>query len=138
MPTKSSTHSLAPLSTCIDHIKLEIVINSFIKSQFNYCPLVWMFHGMVLNSNLNLIQERASRLVCKGSETEWEKLMSKTLTTHQHNLMIMLMTEIYETKQNLNRTFARVVFTETNNHYNLDKIPCNCQRQNNSIRIRQC
>ena len=62
-------HALARLSTYIDPIKLEILMNSFIKSPFNYCPLVWRFHDRVLNSKLNLIQERALRLVCKGSET---------------------------------------------------------------------
>ena len=63
-------HALARLSTYIDPIKSEILMNSFIKSQFNYCPLLWMFHDRVLNSKLNHIQERAFRLVCKGSDTE--------------------------------------------------------------------
>ena len=62
-------HALACLSTYIDPLKVEIVINSFIKLQFNYFSLVWMFHERVLNSKLSLIQERTLRLVCKGSET---------------------------------------------------------------------
>ena len=77
--------ALARSSTYIDPLKPEILINSFIQSQFNYCPLLWMFHDRVLNSKLNLIQERALRLVCTGSETECENLMKRTLTTHQHN-----------------------------------------------------
>ena len=111
-------HALARLSTYIDPLKLEILINSFIKSQFNYCPLVWMFHDRVLNSKLNLIQERALRLVCKGSETECEDLMKRALTTHQHNLQLF-MTEIYKTKHSLNPTFMRDVFAERNNQHNL-------------------
>ena len=84
--TNQNLHAVARLSTYINPIKLEILVNSFIKSQFNYRPLVWMFHDRVLNSKLNLIQERVLRLVCKGSETEYEKLMNKTFTIHQHNL----------------------------------------------------
>ena len=42
-------HALARLSTYIDSIKLEILMNSFIKSQLNHYPLVWMFHDRVLN-----------------------------------------------------------------------------------------
>ena len=61
-------HTLARLSAYIDPIKLETSMNSFIKS--NYCPLVWMFHDRMLNSTLNLIGERALRLLCKGSATE--------------------------------------------------------------------
>ena len=48
-------HALARLSTYIDPIKLEIVTKYFANSQFNYCPLVCMFHERVLNSKLNLI-----------------------------------------------------------------------------------
>ena len=102
----------------IDPIKSEILMNSFIKSQFNYCPLVWMFHDRVLNSKINRIQERALRLVCKGSDTEFEKLMKNTLTTHQHNLQL-LMIEIYKTKNNLNPSIMRDVFTEKENRYKL-------------------
>ena len=44
----------------------------------------------MLNSKLDLIQERALQVVCKGSKSEFEKLMKKTLTTHQHNLLLLL------------------------------------------------
>ena len=66
----------------------------------------------------NLIQERVSQLVCKGNKTECEKLMQKTVTTHQYNLQL-LMTEICKTKHSLNPTFIRDIFTEGNNQYNL-------------------
>ena len=113
-PTKNSMH----LSTFIDPIKLEILMNSFIKYQFNYCPPVWMFHDRVLNSKLNLIHEKELRLVCKGSEAKCEKLMNKTLTTHQDNLQL-LMIEIYKTKYSLNQTLVKDVFTERSNQCNL-------------------
>ena len=71
-------HTLACLSTYIDPIKQEMLMNSFVKSQFHYFPLVWMFHNRVLYSKLNFIQERASRLLCRGSKTECEKLMKRT------------------------------------------------------------
>ena len=67
-------HALARLSNYIDPIKSEISMNSFIRSQLNYCPLVWMFHDRATNSKLNRIHERALRLVCKDSESELEKL----------------------------------------------------------------
>ena len=104
-------HALARLSAYIDPIKLEILMNSFINLQFNYCPLVWMFHNRVLNSKLNFIQKRVLRLVCEGIETGHEKLMNKTLTTHQHNLQLQ-MTEIYKTKHRLNPSFLKGIFTE--------------------------
>ena len=77
-----------------------------------------MFHYRVLNSKLNLIQERALRLGCKGSDTECENLVKRTLTTHKHNLQL-LMIEIYKTKHSLNPTFMLEVFAERNNQHNL-------------------
>ena len=77
-----------------------------------------MFHDRVVNSKLNINKERALRLVSKGSETECEKLMNKTVDTHQNHLQL-LMIEIYKTKHSLNPTFIRDVFTERNNQYSL-------------------
>ena len=111
-------HALARLSNYIDPIKSEILMNSFIRSQFNYCPLVWMFHDRTTNSKLNRIHERALRLVCKDSESELEKLKKKYATIHQHNLQL-LMTEIFKTKNNLNPTFMKNIFTERNMQYSL-------------------
>ena len=42
-------HVLARLSNYIDPIKLKELMYVFIKSQFNYCPLVWMFHDRKAN-----------------------------------------------------------------------------------------
>ena len=111
-------HELARLSIYFDPMKLENLAKSFIKSHFIYYPLVWMFHDRVMNSKLNFFQERALLLVCKGSETDCEKLMKKTLATYQHNLQL-LMIEIYKMKHYLNLTFMSDVFTDRNNQYNL-------------------
>ena len=43
------------------HQKL-LLLNSVIKSQFSYCPLIWMFTSRYLNNALNSIHERAVRL----------------------------------------------------------------------------
>ena len=61
-------HALARLSSYIDPVKSEILMNYFISSQCNYCPLVWMFSNRATNTKLNRTFERAQRLVCKGCE----------------------------------------------------------------------
>ena len=111
-------HALARLSNYIDPIKSEILMNSFIRSQFNYCPLVWMFHDRATNSKLNRIQERALRMVCKDSESGLADLKKKYGTIHQHNLQL-LMIEIFKTKNNLNPTFMKKILTERDIQYNL-------------------
>ena len=41
--------------------KRRILLNTFIESQFSYCPLIWMFHSRKLNHKINHIHERALR-----------------------------------------------------------------------------
>ena len=65
-------HALARVSYFMDPAKMETLMNAFIKSQFNYCPLVWMFHDRGSNTRINRIQERALELVCKDSGRELE------------------------------------------------------------------
>ena len=38
-------HTLARISTYLDSRKLRIIMKTFIDSQFNYCPLIWMCNG---------------------------------------------------------------------------------------------
>ena len=52
-------HVLARLSNYIDPMKLKLLMDKFIKSQFSYCPLVSMFHKRRANTKLNKVCERA-------------------------------------------------------------------------------
>ena len=38
-------YAFARISPYMDHNKLSILMRAFITSQFQYCPLVWMFHN---------------------------------------------------------------------------------------------
>ena len=40
------------------HALVRISKYSFIQSQFNYCPLVWMCHNRTLNNKINKLHER--------------------------------------------------------------------------------
>ena len=33
--------------------KKKILLNSFFKSQFSYCPLIWMFHSRIMINKIN-------------------------------------------------------------------------------------
>ena len=59
LPSKVITFSkIAPK---LDYGKDVILYNSFILSNFNYCPLIWMFNGKPLNDEINRIHKRAMR-----------------------------------------------------------------------------
>ena len=46
-----------------DVIKKRILMNAFFKSQFNYCPLIWMRYNCYLNNKINRLHERC-RVLC--------------------------------------------------------------------------
>ena len=111
-------HALARLSNYMDPVKLRLLMDAFIKSQFIYCPLVWMFHDRTINSNVNKIRERALRIVCKDSGNDFLYICNNSVTTHQRNLQL-LMIEIFKTKNDLNPTFMKDIFAERVNYYSL-------------------
>ena len=67
-----------------------------IKSQFAYCPLVWMFCFRQSNSLINKVHERALKLIYQHN-SNFEVLLEKQhdFSIYQRNLQV-LMTEIYK------------------------------------------
>ena len=113
-------YALARISPYMDHNKLRILMRAFITSQFQYCPLVWMFHNRQLNQEINKIQERALRITYKNTESTFSDLLQWdcAVTIHTKSLQILL-TEMYKTRNDLNPSFMQEIFCENITHYNL-------------------
>ena len=54
-----------------------VSMKSFIKSQFGYCPLIWMFHGRGSNNEINHLHERSLRIVYKDNNSSFKELLKK-------------------------------------------------------------
>ena len=95
-------------------------MNSFIKSQFSYCSLIWMFHDRGLNAKVNKIQEIALRIVYKSSHADYETLLKldNAVSIHQRNLQY-LMIEIYKTKKSLNPSCMSEIFEARDVQYDV-------------------
>ena len=52
-------NALKRIAPYMETSKLRIIMKAFIESQFNYCPLIWMFHSRTVNNRINRIHERA-------------------------------------------------------------------------------
>ena len=76
------------VSKYMNEEKLRILMKAFIESQFNYCPLVWMFHSIKLNRRINSLHERALRVVYKDPNLTFQQLLEKdnSFTIHEKNL----------------------------------------------------
>ena len=54
-------NTLARVTPYTDLQKRRMLMNAFLNSQFNHCPLIWLFHGRALN-NKNRLHERCLRM----------------------------------------------------------------------------
>ena len=43
--------------------KAYVLYKTFIRSTFNYCPLIWMFCGKTANNRINQLHKRALRVL---------------------------------------------------------------------------
>ena len=57
--------------------KRRIVMKTFVESQFNYCPLIWMLHSRTLNNKINLLHERALRIIYSDYNSSFNTLLEK-------------------------------------------------------------
>ena len=55
-------HALSRIVNYMNLSKRKTVMKTFVISQFNYCPLVWMFHSRKLNHRINSIHETPVRV----------------------------------------------------------------------------
>ena len=76
--------ALARVSKYMTLQKRCLPMSSYITSQFNYCPLVWMIHNRKLNKKINKVHERALRIVYGDHKTKSSELLNidKSATIH--------------------------------------------------------
>ena len=117
--TNRKLHALSRVSKIMTLNKRRISMKSFIISQFNYCPLVWMMHNRGLNNEINHIHERALRIVYNDYSSTFENLLNKdkSVTMHQRNLQQLA---IFKVKIGIAPKIMNKIFTFVeNNTYNL-------------------
>ena len=107
-------HALMRISKFLTIDKLRLIMKTFIESQFNYCPLIWMCHSRDLNQKINKLHERALRAVHRNENLTFEELLEKekSFTIHERNLQ-RLATEMYKVKHNLCPKPVQELFTPT-------------------------
>ena len=64
--------------------KCALLIKSFIKSQFSYFPLIWMFCNQKSMKKVNTIQERYLRLLKNNYKVNYEGLRNLTNKIFKH------------------------------------------------------
>ena len=62
----------------------KVIFNSFIKGQFNYCPLLWIFSTRAVNHKINSLHERGLRALLNDETSAFNGKPSKSndITIH--------------------------------------------------------
>ena len=118
-------HALARVSKYLSRDKLKLLMKSFITSQFNYCPLSWMFHNRTLNNKINKFHERALRLVYRNDDCTFQDLlvMDNSATIHERNLQ-RLATEMFKVRNKISPVPIQGLFEDHINYHNLRSNRC--------------
>ena len=104
-------HALARISSFLDGPQRKILMKSFITSQFNYCPIIWMYCQRTSNNVINRIHERALRLAYNDYISDFEGLLARddSVTIHVRNIQ-SLTVEISKTINDTSPSFMKEIF----------------------------
>ena len=109
-------HALMRIKKYMSFEKLRLLMTTFIESQFNYCPLLWMFHSRKLNNRINKLHERALWTVYKDDDLTFEQLLQKdnSFTIHERNLQKLAIL-MYQVKHKMCPQPVQDIFMQSNN-----------------------
>ena len=95
-------------------------MSSFIKSQFNYCPLIWMFCS---RTSMNNIHEKCLHLVKNDFDSNFNKLLESSHELLIHKTCInYLIIEVFIYLQGLSPELMTHILTLRNYAYNIRNI----------------
>ena len=102
---------LKRLKTFLGYKEKKVLVESFVLSNFNYCPLVWHFSSCKSSNKIEKIQQRALRFLFNDQTSSYDDLLIKSdrCTMHVGRLRSLCI-EIFKTLNNLNPSFMENIF----------------------------
>ena len=104
----------------MDEDERRILSNSYFLSQCNYCPLIWMNHNKSINKNINVLHERALRLIIFDHLSNFKELIERDNSVSIHQIDIQALAIImHKVVNNVAPTILSELFFFTNVSYDL-------------------
>ena len=118
--TSQKIAALSRLSNYLTKSEKKLIFDSVIKSQFSYCPLVWMFSSRTSNNMINKLHERSLRIVLEDFTSDFKTLLQNNndISNHHRNIQTLL-TELFKVRNGLAPPQVETMFQRRNNTYNL-------------------
>ena len=116
-------HALARVTPFMNLSKRRLLMNSFFKTQFIYCPLIWMCHSRENNRRINRLHEICLKTIYNNEQSSFNGLLEKggSASIHELNLQV-LATEMYKISNGLSTPFMKDIFPINRKPYNLRQI----------------
>ena len=95
MKASKKVKAFSRLSNCSNFNQARILFNAVIMSNFNYCPLIWLFCNKAANSTINQMHKRALTVLYQDLEPSSEELLSRhdDVTIHTCHCLQKLLLE---------------------------------------------
>ena len=86
-------------------------MNAFFKAQFNYYPIIWMFHSSCLNNKINKLHESCLRMIYNDKISNFEELLNKdnSVSIHHSNIHALAI-EMYKVANDMSPDIMNEVF----------------------------
>ena len=89
----------------------KLLVQSFVYSNFNYCPIVWHFSSAKSLHKVERIQERALRFQYDDHNSSYQELIQRSGRCFMHvSRLRSFCIEIYKTMKKLNPSFMEQLF----------------------------
>ena len=95
-------------------------MNSFFKTVFNCCPLIWMCQSRENNREINRLYESCLRTMYNDKQSSFNEVLENddSVSIHERNLHV-LATEMYKISNGLSTPLMKDIFATNKNPYNL-------------------
>ena len=102
---------LSRLSNLMSFQQGRFLMKLFVEAQFEYCPLVWMFHSREVNRKINHLHERSLCIVYRDYNSSFNDLLKKdkSVSIHDRNFQ-GLAVELFRVKENLSNAIMSYIF----------------------------
>ena len=105
-------NALSRLQKYMGKSEKEAIINSFILSNFNYCPLVWHFSSCESIRKIEKIQKRCLRIILNDYKSDYETLLrNDNKPTMEIRRLRTLAVEIFKTLNEISPPYMKNIFT---------------------------
>ena len=119
---------LARLSKFLNQNTRLLIYKSFVRSNFNYCPLVWHFCSKQNTEKLEKLQHRSLKIVFEDYSSSYEFLLSKAnMPTLHISRLRQLAIEVFKCLQNISPKYVQELITVNSSYYSF--------RNNNTLEV---